>query len=93
MGSSLSVFQPKTNTWRQAWADNQGGYYDFIGEFEEDKRIFKTHPRVVNNDTVVQRMVFYDIKEDSFIWDWEISKNNEKGWTLSWRINYARIKE
>ncbi len=44
IGGSLSVFQPQTNTWRRAWADNQGGYFDFIGDFEGDKRIFKTHP-------------------------------------------------
>ena len=28
IGGSLSVFQPRTNTWRQAWADNQGGYFE-----------------------------------------------------------------
>jgi len=92
MGGSLSVFQPKTNTWRQAWADSQGGYYDFIGAFEGDKRIFKTHPKEVNEKTIVQRMVFYDIQKDSFQWDWESSIDGGKTWNLNWRIDYERVK-
>ncbi|MEM0942029.1 MAG: hypothetical protein AAF600_16435 [Bacteroidota bacterium] len=91
MGGSLSVFQPQTRTWRQAWADNQGGYYDFIGDFDGDKRIFKTHPREINNQKIVQRMVFYDIKNDSFTWDWELSRDGGKTWNLSWRIHYERM--
>lgn len=90
IGGSLSVYQPQTKTWRQAWADNQGGYIDLIGDFDGDKRIFKTHPREVNGKTVVQRMVFYDIKKDSFMWDWELSNDGGETWNLSWRINYTR---
>ena len=91
VGGSLSVFQPQTNTWRQAWVDSQGGYYDFIGEFEGDKRIFKTHPREVNDQVIIQRMVFYDIKEDAFMWDWELSRDGGETWNLSWRISYTRM--
>ena len=91
VGGSISVFQPRTNTWRQAWADVQGGYYDFVGDFEGDKRIFKTQPREINGNTIVQRMVFYDIQQDSFTWDWELSQDGGETWNLSWRINYTRI--
>lgn len=87
IGGSLSVFQPRTNTWRQAWADNQGGYFDFIGDFMGDKRIFKTR-----GTPFVQRMVFYDIKKDSFMWDWESSQDGGETWTLNWRITYTRAK-
>ena len=92
IGGSLSVFQPRTNTWRQAWADNQGGYFDFIGAFDGDKRIFKTHPREVNGQVIVQRMVFYEIQKDSFKWDWELSNDGGETWNLNWRINYTRAK-
>jgi len=91
-GGSLSVFQPKTNIWRQAWADSQGGYYDFIGAFEGGKRIFKTHPKEVNGKVIVQRMVFYDIQKDSFQWDWESSIDGGETWNLNWRIDYERVK-
>ncbi len=92
LGGSLTVFQPRTNTWRQAWADSQGGYFDFIGTFEGDKRMFQTHPREVNGKTIVQRMVFYEIREDSFKWDWESSSDAGESWNLNWRITYTRAE-
>jgi len=74
----------------RAWADNQGGYFDFRGAFEGDKRIFMTQPREINGNTAVQRMVFYDIKKDSFSWDWESSSDEGETWNLNWRISYTR---
>lgn len=89
-GTSISVFNPKTNEWHQAWADNQGGYYDFIGETIGAKKIFKTQP-VTKDDTVyIQRMVFYDITHTSLTWDWESTIDGGKTWTLNWRVNYTR---
>lgn len=91
-GTSISVFNPQKLTWHQAWADNAGGFINLMGEVEGEKRIFKTSPRTVNGNTVIARMVFYDIKSDSFIWDWEQSKDGGQSWSLNWRINYQRQK-
>ena len=89
-GTSLSVFQPRFNRWKQAWADNQGGYFDFEGEFSDDKRIFKTKVFDRGDKRIQQRMVFYDIKPNSFTWDWEMSEDGGESWRLSWRIFYER---
>jgi hypothetical protein len=91
-GTSISVLSGQTKTWKQAWADNQGGYLDFEAFVENDKRGFMTKPRTVNNKIVVQRMVFYNIKQDSFTWDWEGSQDGGKTWNLNWRIQYTRKK-
>lgn len=85
-GKSLSVYNPAKKTWHQAWADNQGGYYDFIGLFDGDRKIFATD----TSKNTIQRMVFYNIKTDSFTWDWEISKDGGETYQLSWRIFYTR---
>jgi hypothetical protein len=90
-GSSMSVLTARTNTWKQAWADNQGGYFDFEGFVEGDKRGFRTQPKEVNEKVYVFRMIFYDIRKESFIWDWEGSTDSGKTWNLIWRINYKRI--
>jgi len=89
-GTSISVFNPRTKVWRQAWADSQGGYYDFIGDFDGDKRIFKTHPKEINGHVVIQRMVFYNLKSDSFMWNWEGSQDGGKTWKLNWQIKYVK---
>lgn len=89
-GTSISVFRPVDSTWRQAWADNQGGYFDFIGEIDGDTRIFRTHRGGKGVDSVMQRMRFYDIQEGSFTWDWERTRDAGTTWDLLWRIYYER---
>ena len=89
-GTSISVWNSRSKTYHQAWADNQGGYFDFTGEVDGDRKIFKTAPRTRDNQVIIQRMVFYDIKENSFTWDWESSMDSGNTWSLMWRINYTR---
>lgn len=90
-GTSISVYNKKKNEWHQAWADNQGGYYDFIGEIDGNKRIFKTIPKEINGKIVIQRMVFYNITPTSIAWDWESSTENGENWKLLWRIKYKKV--
>lgn len=90
LGMSISVFDPVKEEWHQAWADNQGGYFDFIGDIDGDKKIFKTNPLVQKDNVIIQRMVFYNIKNDSFTWDWESTKDGGRTWQLNWRIEYTR---
>jgi hypothetical protein len=40
---------------------------------------------------IVQRMVFKEIKNDSFTWDWEKTEDGGKTWKLEWRINYKKV--
>lgn len=89
-GMSISVFNSRRKTWHQAWVDNQGGYYDFEGKVEGDKRIFSTRMKEVNGMKIVQRMVFSEIKKDSLTWNWELSKDGGITWETQWKINYKR---
>ncbi len=42
--------------------------------------------------TVLQRMVWYDIMQDSLQWNWERSEDKGKTWTVLWKIKYTRKK-
>jgi hypothetical protein len=91
LGTSLSVYNPKRKTWHQGYADNQGAYFNFIGERDGEKRIFKTEVVTNAGKQITQRMVFYDITENAMKWDWESSDDGGKTWKLNWRIFYKRI--
>ncbi|NER13168.1 hypothetical protein GWK08_06940 [Leptobacterium flavescens] len=89
-GTSISVFNPQTKQWHQAWADSQGGYIDLIGAMDGEKRIFKTKPVQQGDKKVVRRMVFKDISENGFTWDWESTTDGGENWKLLWRIEYSK---
>lgn len=90
LGGILSVFSPADSLWHQAWADNSGGYIDLVGIIEKDIRIFQTRPVVSGDNTIIRRMLFYNIGPKSFDWDWEISTDGDKTWALRWRIKYIK---
>ncbi len=84
-GRSLSVRHKGSGVWKQSWADNQGGFYAFTAQVDGEKKMF-----VTAGSDKVQRMVFYDIKKDSFTWDWESTTDGGKTWQRLWRIEYTR---
>ncbi len=89
-GMSLSVFNPQTQSWHQAWTDNQGGYFNFMGKRDGNNRIFMTEISEKEGKKRVQRMVFKDIQKNSFTWDWENSEDGGTSWNLLWQIQYER---
>lgn len=89
-GMSYSVYNPRTGEWKQTWVDNNSGYLDFTGEFDGKKRIFKRKGVNPQGKEILQRMVFYDITDNSLTWDWEISEDAGETWQLRWRIFYER---
>lgn len=91
-GTSISVFNPNTKAWHQTWMDNQGGNIVLTGELQGKKRIFKTAQQTTNGQQIQSRMVFYNIEQDQFTWDWEGTTDGGKTWNLNWRIEYTRLK-
>ena len=91
-GKSVSVYSTAKNVWRQTWVDNQGGYISLTAKVDGEKRIFETDPVKRNGAEIIQRMVFHDIQKDSFIWDWEGSRDGGKTWNNLWKIEYRRKK-
>ena len=89
-GKSVSVYNKTQNFWQQTWVDNSGAYLLFTGAMQDDKMVV-SRTTESSNGMVIQRMVFYNIKKDSFEWNWESSTDDGKNWILNWKINYSRI--
>jgi hypothetical protein len=89
-GRSLTVFNKATGTWRQAWADNQGGFFALTGQVEGDRRILMTDVVRSADKASAQRMVFHSISANALTWDWEGSADGGSTWKRLWRIEYTR---
>lgn len=90
-GMSVSTFDPATKRWRQAWVDNTGAYLDFTAATVDGNFAFE---RATEKDgkRIRQRMVFRDVKPDSFTWDWQRSDDDGASWKTTWQIAYQRAK-
>jgi hypothetical protein len=92
LGKSFSVFNPQTKKWQQTWVDNQAGYITLTGEFKDGSMQLNTEVLKPNGSKVWQRMIYFNIKDDSFDWNWEASTDEGKTWTVNWQIHYKRMK-
>lgn len=90
-GFSVSTYRPGTKKWRQTWVDDQGGFFDLEGGpvsggdhafFFETKRVHEKQPH--------QRMIWQDVKPDSFTWRWQQRAKADDPWADSWVIRYRR---
>lgn len=90
VGKSFSVYDQKDKLWKQTWVDNSGAYLDFTGQFADGKMILSRKTINRKGSPVYQRMIYYNIKENSFEWSWEISGDKGKTWELRWKLNYIR---
>ncbi len=91
LGESFTTFNPRSKTYYQTWVDMNGGYLDFIFNQDDGKYMFGREANF-GQGSVKTRMVFHDIKPNSFTWDWQRFNTETKEWDLNWRINYQREK-
>lgn len=90
-GMSLSVYDPNSGLWRQTWVDNSGGYLDFTGGMVDDTMVL-SRKATGNGVNFLQKMVFYNITENEFDWDWMRSDDDGANWKSLWQIHYKRKK-
>jgi len=97
LGQSWSVYNVNYKQWQQTWVDNQGGYIALTGGMVGDSMILSTPERNVPSKIsptgkMINRMVYYNIKPDSFDWSWESSNDGGTSWKPNWQIHYTRKK-
>jgi hypothetical protein len=88
-GMSVSVFNQRTGLWHQTWVDNNGGYLDFKGSFENGKMVL-SRTATIEGKPALQRMVWYNLSENVLDWNWERSLNGGETWDVLWSIHYKR---
>jgi hypothetical protein len=90
IGHSVSVYSAREKVWKQTWVDNHGAYLDFTGGFKEGGMILSRHATGPDGKPRLGRMVYFNIKPDSFDWRFETSTDDGKTWTVGWPIHYQR---
>jgi len=90
-GISHSVWDGERKLWCQTWVDNNGTYLDFTGSFRDGQMIL-SRDAIVRGEACKQRMVWYNITDEEFDWNWERSDDGGETWRVLWQIKYKRKK-
>ena len=89
-GLSTSMYVNRLGHWKQIWMDSAGGFLDFSGGPDEGGFHFTL---VRNSDEApYMRMIFRNIEEDSFDWQWQQSQDEGETWNDQWVIHYTRVE-
>jgi len=93
-GTSISTYRPPTRRWRQTWVDDQGGYFNLAG----GPVTGQPHSFELVNERPVPaapplRMIWQDIKPDSFTWRWQTQRAGSDSWVDQWVIRYRRAPQ
>ena len=90
IGSSISGYDTRTETWQQIWMDSQGSVMQFTGGTADGAPTFGRNFQARDGRMIHQRMRFVEIKLNSFVWLWERSLDEGKSWQTMWKIDYVR---
>ena len=69
-GTSISVYNPQSKQWHQSWAENNGGFYKFIGEFEFTKTFYyieNNQFQLFNISSPITTILEFEIKKNQTI--------------------------
>jgi hypothetical protein len=85
LGRSLSVRDASDGVWRQTWVDSTGAYLALDGVLVDSRISFQRDAGAVR-----QRMVWLDVTEDAFRWEWQRSRDGGETWQVVWPLDYRR---
>ncbi|WP_310467108.1 hypothetical protein [Sphingomonas sp.] len=93
LGTSTSIYDAQTKSWRQMWVDNGGSMFDLrggpvIGQ-KHSFELVNIEPRGPKQATM--RMIWEDVAKDSLTWRWQ-ARQADGSWSDSWVLRYRRRK-
>ena len=90
-GHSVSMYDAKSGRWRQTWVDNQGAYIALEGgPVADQQHAFEFRTMRLSESQPFARMIWQDLKPDSFTWRWQKRPSETDPWQDAWVIRYSR---
>jgi hypothetical protein len=90
VGTSVSVFDPHRDVWRQTWVDDAGNYFALAGARVDGEMVLLCEEHNGPEADAVYRMRFFDIEPNSLTWSWERSVDGGATFDELWRLAYER---
>ena len=88
-GRSHSVLDQADGRWKQTWVDSSGAYLDFTAVLVDGHISFQRS--TADGQHALQRMVWLDVRDDGFRWEWQRSADQGVTWQVMWPLTYRRV--
>lgn len=89
IGTNIRVFNQEKNEWIMAWITKTGQSVDVYSAKSDGKTIVMYTP-ALKEGAQHKRITFFDIKDNSFEWKMEFSKDGKTNWLEVHRIHAIR---
>lgn len=90
-GQSFSIYDARSQQWKQTWVDSQGGHILFTGNRIDGTMEMRTAAFTDGQGNQrINRMIWEDVEENSLTWRWQSSTDGGETWTDLWVISYVR---
>lgn len=91
-GQSFSIYDARSEEWKQTWVDDQGGHIAFTGGLAPDGTpFFQTAPfEDAQGEERINRMIWENIARATLTWRWQTSTDAGDTWNDLWVISYTR---
>ncbi len=90
LGKSWITYNEYEHHWEMTQVDNQGNHSFFIGNKEDNKIIYERNFKTRKGEDRIQRLIYYNISNDTFDWTFDTSADNGKTWTVYYNVHYSR---
>ncbi len=91
--ATLRTFNPESNQWEMVYLSSVRAIHSqsFRGQFIDGEAHFDIVVNISPEKSIIAKIRFYEITQDSFEWSMESSTDNGKNWFLSEHITVKRI--
>jgi tetratricopeptide (TPR) repeat protein len=89
-GKSINFYDQAAGKWFQYWIGRNGGPLRYSGIYEDGAIRYQGEPSVVNGKTILNRLTFFKIDQDTVRQFSESSSDDGGTWTPNYDLKYVR---
>lgn len=92
-GMGSRYYEPDSGTWYITWMSTQapGQLGIWEGGFDDDDSATFLREASTANGTVLTRIRWWDITDDTAEWEYAVSRDGGDSWTSAWRMSLSRV--
>lgn len=91
-GRGLTKYQPASGTWHHSFRSSDGGYLEFVGQYDYHQNQFVTRVKSIEEGSKEQRIQLEPCLRQTYQWRWQELDTERNAWYTSWHVQYRKLR-